>query len=79
MNGHNLDSRMDWCRTCGRPRLEIEERQIVCCDGDPLKIHPRYWEAKERAASLFNPIVDKVVGHLPLPGESGASDASDSN
>jgi hypothetical protein len=70
---HHIDLYLDWCQWCGRPRLEIEEQSVASCDGDPLKIHPRFFEAQERARQIFDPIADAVIDGLPLPGLSDSS------
>jgi len=66
---HDIDLYMDWCRACGRPFIEIVNEDLRECDGDPLKIHPRFFEAQERARQIFDPITDSVIDALPLPGE----------
>ena len=67
---HLFEPPMDWCKACGRPLWEIVDNNLRKCDGDPLKIHPRYWEARERAGLIFDDIVQEVIDSLPLPGET---------
>jgi len=57
---HGIDTYIDWCQWFGRSRLEIEET-LSACDGTPGKIHPRFFEAQEKARRMFDPIVDTVV------------------
>lgn len=59
-HGHNLDFRLDWCEWCGRPRTEIINFNLVNCDGEIGRIHPRFFEAQQRAAEVFGPICDAV-------------------
>lgn len=69
MSSHVMCQEMSWCKACGRPYWEIVDENLTHCEGDPLKIHPRYWAAQERAAAIFGPAVDRLVNEIPLPGE----------
>lgn len=60
-HGHNLDFRLDWCEWCGRPRTEIIDFNLSECNGEVGRVHPRFFEAQQRAAAMFDPICDKIA------------------
>jgi hypothetical protein len=60
---HDIDVRMDWCRRCGRPMIELVEADMPICDGLPGVIHKRFIEAEKAATAIFDPIVKSITGN----------------
>lgn len=58
---HNLNFSLDWCEWCGRPRTEIIDDNVVECDGTSGRMHPRFFDAQERAKAVFFPAVKAIV------------------
>jgi hypothetical protein len=58
---HDIDWRMDWCRRCGRPKVEIVALDLAECDGLPGVVHQRFVKAEAEAKKLFDPIISAIL------------------